>query len=93
MIYIEASTGNVKRVGRSDEFANQFDLDADEFVPIPRGDVHKKKEVVQVREPLPGRPGTLHASRGTAASGLQGTPGPRLAGVRSAPTCSWAAGR
>ncbi|PHJ20088.1 tip49 C-terminus family protein [Cystoisospora suis] len=47
VIYIEASTGTVKRVGRSDEFANQFDLDADEFVPIPRGDVHKKKEVIQ----------------------------------------------
>ncbi|KEP63271.1 UNVERIFIED_CONTAM: TIP49 C-terminus family protein [Hammondia hammondi] len=47
VIYIEASTGNVKRVGRSDDFAMEFDLDADEFVPIPRGDVHKKKEVIQ----------------------------------------------
>eukprot|EP00070_Physeter_catodon_P036342 XP_028343236.1 ruvB-like 1 [Physeter catodon] len=47
VIYIEASTGNVKRVGRSDAFATEFDLDADEFVPIPKGDVHKKKEIIQ----------------------------------------------
>merc|ERR1712007_200268 len=24
-----------------------FDLEADEYVPVPKGDVHKKKEVVQ----------------------------------------------
>jgi RuvB-like protein 1 (pontin 52) len=35
-------------MGRSDIFANEFDLDADEFVPMPKGDVHKTKEVVQV---------------------------------------------
>ncbi|OXB70630.1 UNVERIFIED_CONTAM: hypothetical protein H355_013348 [Colinus virginianus] len=50
VIYIEASTGNVKRVGRSDAFATEFDLDADEFVPIPKGDVHKKKEIIQARQ-------------------------------------------
>lgn len=47
VIYIEASTGNVKRVGRSDAYAADFDLEADEFVPLPKGDVHKKKEIVQ----------------------------------------------
>merc|ERR1739847_60071 len=36
-----------KRVGRSDQYATEFDLEADEYVPIPKGDVHKKKEVVQ----------------------------------------------
>lgn len=47
VIYIEGSTGAVKRVGRSDTFANEFDLEAEEYVPVPKGDVHKKKEVVQ----------------------------------------------
>lgn len=47
VIYVEANTGAVKRVGRSDAYASEFDLEADEYVPIPKGDVHKKKEIVQ----------------------------------------------
>eukprot|EP01060_Flectonema_neradi_P031986 TRINITY_DN4_c5_g1_i1.p1 TRINITY_DN4_c5_g1~~TRINITY_DN4_c5_g1_i1.p1 ORF type:complete len:461 (+),score=111.07 TRINITY_DN4_c5_g1_i1:88-1470(+) len=47
VIYIEANSGAVKRVGRSDNFATEFDLEAEEYVPIPKGDVHKKKEIIQ----------------------------------------------
>merc|ERR1712046_558800 len=47
VIYIEANSGAVKRVGRSDAFASEFDLEAEEYVPLPKGDVHKKKEIVQ----------------------------------------------
>jgi len=47
VIYVEANSGAVKRVGRSDTFASEFDLEAEEYVPIPKGDVHKKKEIVQ----------------------------------------------
>lgn len=47
VIYIESNSGAVKRVGRSDAFATEFDLEAEEYVPLPKGDVHKKKEVVQ----------------------------------------------
>jgi len=47
VIYIEANSGAVKRVGRSDVYATEFDLEAEEYVPVPKGDVHKKKEVVQ----------------------------------------------
>merc|ERR1711865_1366712 len=47
VIYIEANSGAVKRVGRSDSYATEFDLEAEEYVPLPKGDVHKKKEVVQ----------------------------------------------
>ena len=47
VIYIEANTGAVKRVGRSDAYATEFDLEAEEYVPVPKGEVHKKKEVVQ----------------------------------------------
>lgn len=37
----------MRRVGRSDNYSTEFDLEADQYVPIPKGDVHKKKEVVQ----------------------------------------------
>jgi RuvB-like protein 1 (pontin 52) len=47
VIYIEANSGAVKRVGRSDAFATEFDLEAEEYVPLPKGEVHKKKEIVQ----------------------------------------------
>jgi len=42
VIYIEANSGAVKRVGRSDAFATEFDLEAEEYVPLPKGDVHKR---------------------------------------------------
>ena len=34
------------KVGQ-DTFATEFDLEAEEYVPLPKGDVHKKKEIVQ----------------------------------------------
>jgi RuvB-like protein 1 (pontin 52) len=47
VIYIESNSGAVKRVGRSDAFATEHDLEAEEYVPLPKGDVFKKKEVIQ----------------------------------------------
>lgn len=47
VIYIESNTGAVKRVGRSDAYATEFDLEAEEYIPLPKGDVHKRKEIVQ----------------------------------------------
>jgi RuvB-like protein 1 (pontin 52) len=47
VIYIEANSGAVKRLGRSDAFATELDLEAEEYVPLPKGDVHKRKEVIQ----------------------------------------------
>ncbi|OXA37636.1 ruvB-like helicase 1 [Folsomia candida] len=47
VIYIEANSGAVKRQGRSDAFATEFDLEAEDYVPLPKGEVHKKKEIVQ----------------------------------------------
>lgn len=47
VIYIEASSGAVRRVGRCDTYATEYDLEAEEYVPMPKGDVHKRKEVVQ----------------------------------------------
>ena len=34
-------------MGRSDAFATEFDLEAEEYVPLPKGEVQKKKEIVQ----------------------------------------------
>ncbi|VDN14163.1 unnamed protein product [Dibothriocephalus latus] len=47
VIYIEANSGAVKRQGRCDVYTAEYDLEADEYVPLPKGEVHKKKEVVQ----------------------------------------------
>ncbi len=34
-------------MGRCDAYATEFDLEAEEYVPLPKGDVQKSKEVVQ----------------------------------------------
>ncbi len=47
VIYVESNSGAVKRVGRSDAYATEHDLEAEEYVPLPKGDVHKKKEIIQ----------------------------------------------
>lgn len=47
VIYIEANSGAVKRVGRSDAYASAFDLESETYVPLPKGEVHKRKELVQ----------------------------------------------
>jgi RuvB-like protein 1 (pontin 52) len=47
VIYIEANSGAVKRVGRCDAYATEHDLEAEEYVPLPKGEVHKKREIVQ----------------------------------------------
>ena len=36
VIYIEANSGAVKRVGRCDAYATEFDLEAEEYVPLPK---------------------------------------------------------
>ncbi|KAH8115626.1 DNA helicase [Phellopilus nigrolimitatus] len=47
VVYIEANTGAVKRVGRSDAYASSYDLESETYVPLPKGEVHKRKELVQ----------------------------------------------
>lgn len=34
----------MKRVGRSDSYATEYDLEAEEYVPIPKGDVTRRKK-------------------------------------------------
>jgi len=47
VIYIEGNTGAVKRVGRSDAYAASYDLESETYVPLPKGEVSKRKELVQ----------------------------------------------
>lgn len=47
VMYVEANSGTVKRLGRCDEYASEYDLEAEEYVPLPKGEVHKKKTIVQ----------------------------------------------
>lgn len=47
VVYIESNSGAVKRVGRADTYKNEYDLETEEYVPVPKGEVQKKKEVVQ----------------------------------------------
>jgi RuvB-like protein 1 (pontin 52) len=47
VIYIEANSATVKRVGRCDAYATEHDLEAEEYVPLPKGEVYKKREIVQ----------------------------------------------
>ena len=92
VIYIEANSGAVKRVGRSDAYATEFDLEAEEYVPLPKGDVHKRKEVVQDvtlhdldlanAKPQGGQDLVSGAARGRAASSL---PSPWCIGAPALP--------
>lgn len=47
VIYIEANSGAVTRQGRCDAYAAEYDLEAEEYVPLPKGDVRKTKSIVQ----------------------------------------------
>lgn len=60
VIYIEAASGmfvklldvictlgHVRRCGRCDAYATEFDLEIEEYVPLPKGDVYKQKHIVQ----------------------------------------------
>lgn len=47
VVYIESNSGIIKRVGRCDAFSIEFDLESEEYVPLPKGEVYKKKEILQ----------------------------------------------
>lgn len=47
IIYIEADDEIVKKIGRSDMYASEFDIESNKYMPIPRGDIYTKREVLQ----------------------------------------------
>lgn len=47
VIYIEPEENIIKKIGRSDSYASEFDIESDKYVPLPKGDIFTKKEVLQ----------------------------------------------
>ncbi|SBS88341.1 RuvB-like helicase 1, putative (RUVB1) [Plasmodium ovale curtisi] len=47
IIYIESHSGIVKRVGKCSSYQDMFDIETDTFVDLPKGNVHKKKNIIQ----------------------------------------------
>lgn len=47
IIYIEPEENIIKKIGRSDSYASEFDIESDKYVPLPKGDIFIKKEVIQ----------------------------------------------
>ncbi len=47
VVYIEAGSGIVKRLGRCEAYKSEYDLEAEEYVALPKGEVQKKKEIIQ----------------------------------------------
>ncbi|OAG33626.1 RuvB-like protein 1 (pontin 52) [Nematocida sp. ERTm5] len=47
IIYIEPDQNIIKKIGRSDSYASEFDIESDKYVPLPKGDILTKKEILQ----------------------------------------------
>lgn len=47
IVYVESNSGAIKRLGRCDVYKQEHDLEADEYLPIPKTEVEKKKEIIQ----------------------------------------------
>lgn len=47
IIYIECNSGIIKRLGRSEAYKQDCDIESDRYVPIPKGSVYRTREVVQ----------------------------------------------
>ncbi|EPR79380.1 RuvB/Pontin protein, partial [Spraguea lophii 42_110] len=48
IIFIEASAGLIKRLGRSETFVKAYDLERDKYIPLPTNEVRIKKKVIKV---------------------------------------------
>lgn len=45
VVHIEIRNGFVKRIGKCDAYSTEYDLEVEEYVPLPKGDVYRKREV------------------------------------------------
>jgi len=75
VIYIEANSGIVKKMGRCDVYAAEHDLETEEYVPLPKGEIYKRKEIVQRLslhdlDAANARPENLSTRASSALSGL-----------------------
>lgn len=47
IVYIECGSGLIKRLGRSESFAQDCDIESEKYIPLPKGNVFRTREVVQ----------------------------------------------
>jgi RuvB-like protein 1 (pontin 52) len=47
VVYIESSAGIIKKMGRGESHMNDYDLESEKYVPLPKGDIFRSKEVIQ----------------------------------------------
>jgi RuvB-like protein 1 len=47
IVYFEANSGAIKRLGKSDAYKHVYDLEFDTFLPLPKGEVRTQREVIQ----------------------------------------------
>ncbi|KAM0679178.1 RuvB ATP-dependent DNA helicase pontin [Binucleata daphniae] len=45
--YLESNGGIIKRLGRSEAFAQDCEVECEKYVPVPKNEVKRKKEIVQ----------------------------------------------
>lgn len=46
VVHIDSSSGILKKMGRSESCMNDFDLEAERYVPLPKGEIYKRREFV-----------------------------------------------
>ncbi|WUR05039.1 RuvB-like helicase 1 (RUVB1) [Vairimorpha necatrix] len=46
VIHVDSSSGILKRMGRGESHLNDYDLEAEKYVPLPKNEIYKKKEFV-----------------------------------------------
>nr|XP_013180874.1 unnamed protein product [Papilio xuthus] len=47
VVYIESSAGIIKKMGRGESHMNDYDLESEKYVPLPKGDIFRSKEIIQ----------------------------------------------
>eukprot|EP00917_Polyrhabdina_sp_WS-2016_P028675 GHVP01061043.1.p2 GENE.GHVP01061043.1~~GHVP01061043.1.p2 ORF type:complete len:442 (-),score=78.16 GHVP01061043.1:2012-3337(-) len=46
IIYIDSSSGEIKKLGRSESYSNDQDIELETYLPIPKANIQKSKKVV-----------------------------------------------
>lgn len=46
VVHIDSSSGILKKMGRSESCMNDFDLEAERYVPLPKGEIYKRREFI-----------------------------------------------
>ncbi|KAI5186261.1 RuvB-like protein 1 [Nematocida homosporus] len=47
VVHVETASGAIKKLGRCDAYASEFDIESTKYVPLPKGDVLTRKETLQ----------------------------------------------